>query len=158
MLSASPTIGLWKLNASAVLMKQWFSLDAAGQHRTYNNPLFVGSLNNVFTLPAGFLFTVNFTYQSRGQVQNITLRRPQLTLNVGLRKSFLKDALSIEVRGNDLLLGAKQEALLYMQSSQMTDLSWGDWRSFSLTVRYKFNAAKSKYRGTGAGQEVKSRF
>ncbi len=157
-LSASPTIGLWNLNASAVLMKQWFSLNAAGQHRTYNNPLFIGSLNNVFTLPAGFRFTADFTYQSRGQVQNITLRRPQLTLNVGLRKSFLKDALSIEARGNDLLLGAKQEALLYMQSSQMTDLSWGDWRSFSLTVRYKFNAAKSKYRGTGAGQEIKSRF
>ena len=156
-LSASPTIGPWNLNASAVLMKQWFSLDAAGQRRTYNNPLFIGSLNNVFTLPAGFQFTADFTYQSRGQVQNITLRRPQLTLNVGLRKSFLKDALSIEARGNDLLLGAKQEAQLYMQSSQMNDLSWGDWRSFSLTVRYRFNATKSKYRGTGAGQEAKWR-
>lgn len=157
-LSASPTIGLWNLNASAVLMKQWFSLDAAGQRRTYNNPLFIGSLNNVFTLPAGFQFTADFTYQSRGQVQNITLRRPQLTLNVGLRKSFLKDALSVELRGNDLLLGNKQEAMLYMQSTQMNDLSWYDSRSFSLTVRYRFNAAKSKYRGTGAGQETKSRF
>ena len=154
MLAASPTIGIWNLNASAIMMKQWFSLDAAGQKRTYNNPLFIGSLNNTFTLPAGFLLTADFRYQSCGQVQNITLKRPQYTLNIGLRKSFLNDALSIEARANDLLLGCKQEALLYMESAQMKDLSWSDTRSFSLTVRYKFNAAKSKYKGTGAGQDA----
>ena len=157
MLAASPTIGIWNLNASAIMMKQWFSLDAAGQKRTYNNPLFIGSLNNTFTLPAGFLLTADFSYQSCGQVQNITLKRPQYTLNIGLRKSFLNDALSIEARANDLLLGCKQEALLYMESSQMKDLSWSDTRSFSLTVRYKFNAAKSKYKGTGAGQDAINR-
>ncbi len=63
-LAASPTIGPWNLNASVVLMKQWFSLDAAGQRRTYNNPLFVGSLNNSFTLPAGFLLTASVTYSA----------------------------------------------------------------------------------------------
>lgn len=157
MLAASPTIGIWNLNASAIMMKQWFSLDAAGQKRTYNNPLFIGSLNNTFTLPAGFLLTADFRYQSCGQVQNITLKRPQYTLNIGLRKSFLNDALSIEARANDLLLGCKQEALLYMESAQMKDLSWSDTRSFSLTVRYKFNAAKSKYKGTGAGQDAINR-
>lgn len=157
MLAASPTIGIWNLNASAIVMKQWFSLDAAGQRRTYNNPLFVGSLNNTFTLPAGFLLSADFNYQSRGQVQNITLKRPQYTLNIGLRKSLFNDALSIEARANDLLLGCKQEALLYMESAQMKDLSWSDTRSFSLTVRYKFNAAKSKYKGTGAGQDTINR-
>ena len=30
-------------------------------------------------------------------------------------------------------------------------------RRFTLTLRYKFNAAKSKYKGTGAGQEQRSR-
>lgn len=157
-LSASPTIGLWHPNASVVLRKQWFSLDAAGQRRTYDNPIFIGTLNNVFTLPAGFQFTADFTYQSRGDAQNGICERPLYFLNVGLRKSFLNDALSIEARGNDLLLGGKQEFRLYMQSAQMNDLSWGDTRSFSLTVRYRFNAARSKYRGTGAGQDAKARF
>lgn len=30
-------------------------------------------------------------------------------------------------------------------------------RSIALTLRYKFNAAKSKYKGTGAGDSQKSR-
>ena len=137
MLAASPTIGIWNLNASAIMMKQWFSLDAAGQKRTYNNPLFIGSLNNTFTLPAGFLLTADFRYQSCGQVQNITLKRPQYTLNIGLRKSFLNDALSIEARANDLLLGCKQEAFLYMESAQMKDLSWSDTRSFTSLMQPK---------------------
>ena len=158
MLSASPSIGIWNLNASVVLRKQWLSLETAGQRCTFDNPIFIGTLNNVFTLPAGFQLTADFSYQSRGDAQNGTCERPLYFLNLGLRKSFLHDALSIEARGNDLLLGGKQEFRLYMQSAQMDDLTWGDTRSFSLTVRYKFNAAKSKYRGTGAGQDVKARF
>ena len=30
-------------------------------------------------------------------------------------------------------------------------------RSIALTLRYKFNATKSKYKGTGAGNSQKSR-
>ena len=100
----------------------WFSLDAAGQRRTYNNPLFVGSLNNTFTLPAGFLLSADFNYQSRGQVQNITLKRPQYTLNIGLRKSLFNDALSIEARANDLLLGCMSCIFLYVSKSLFHDI------------------------------------
>lgn len=158
MLSASPSIGMWNLNASVVLRKQWLSLETAGQRHMYDNPIFIGTLDNVFTLPAGFQFTADFSYQSRGDAQNGTCKRPLYFLNVGLRKSFLHDALSIEVRGNDLLLGYKQEFRLCMQSAQINDLTWSDSRSFTLTVRYRFNAAKSKYKGTGAGLDAKSRF
>ena len=156
-LSASPTIGLWNLNASVVLQKQWFYLETAGQRRTFDNPIFIGTLNNVFTLPIGFQLTADFSYQSRGQTQNGTCGRPLYFLNIGLRKSFLHDALCIEARGEDLVR-SKQEFMLYMQSAQINDLSWSDSRFFSLTMRYKFNAVKSKYRGTGAGQEAKKRF
>ena len=158
MLSASPSICPWNLNASVVLRKQWLSLETAGQRHTYDNPIFIGTLDNVFTLPAGFQFTADFSYQSRGDAQNGTCKRPLYFLNVGLRKSFLHDALSIEVRGNDLLLGYKQEFRLCMQSAQINDLTWSDSRSFSFTVRYRFNAAKSKYKGTGVGLDAKSRF
>ena len=129
-LSASPSIGPWNLNASVVLRKQWLSLETAGQRCTFDNPIFIGTLNNVFTLPLGFQLTADFSYQSRGDAQNGICERPLYFLNVGLRKSFLHDALSIEARGNDLLLGG----------------------------RYKFNAVKSKYKGTGAGQDAKARF
>ena len=141
-----------------MLRKQWLSLETAGQRCTFDNPIFIGTLNNVFTLPLGFQLTADFSYQSRGDAQNGICERPLYFLNVGLRKSFLHDALSIEARGNDLLLGGKQEFRLYMQSAQLNDLTWSDSRSFSFTVRYKFNAVKSKYKGTGAGQDAKARF
>ena len=32
-----------------------------------------------------------------------------------------------------------------------------DRQEFAVTVRYKFNTAKSKYKGTGAGDSQKSR-
>ncbi len=157
MLSASPTIGLWSPNFMLYLQKQWLTLNAAGQRHTFGNPIFIGHWNNTFSLPAGFLFTVDFVYQSRGDAQNITLFRSVSQLGVSLRKSFLNNALSVELRGKDLLW-SKQASRLYIANTQLDDLGQYDTRSFNLTVRYRFNVAKSKYRGTGAGQEAKSRF
>ena len=33
-----------------------------------------------------------------------------------------------------------------------------DSRDFYVTLRYKFNTARSKYKGTGAGQSERKRF
>lgn len=39
---------------------------------------------------------------------------------------------------------------------ELYQLNRYDSREFELTVRYKFNSAKSKYKGTGAGEaEIK---
>ena len=41
-----------------------------------------------------------------------------------------------------------------MQSEQT---SWSDSREIVLTLRYKFNISRSKYKGTGAGNAEKNR-
>lgn len=155
--SASPTIGPWNLNVGAGILKQWLTMTAAGEKRTYGNPVFMAQWNNVFNLPAGFVVNADFNYQSRGNVQNLEMKDPHYVLNIGLRKSFLKDALTVELRGNDLLHRMKDGTLIYFERAMMYDKSWNDTRSFTLTVRYKFNTARSKYRGTGAGHDAKGR-
>jgi hypothetical protein len=35
--------------------------------------------------------------------------------------------------------------------------SWYDSREFVLTLRYNFNTTRSKYKGTGAGNDEKNR-
>ena len=52
-------------NASANCDEAVVLVGCCARRRTYNNPLFVGSLNNTFTLPAGFLLSAEFNYQSR---------------------------------------------------------------------------------------------
>lgn len=155
--SASPTIGPWNLNVGAGMLKQWLTMTAAGEERRYNKPVFMAQWNNVFNLPAGFVVNADFNYQSRGNVQNLEMKDEHYVLNIGVRKSLLNDALSLELRGNDLLHRMKDGTLMYFERAMMYDKSWSDTRSVTLTVRYKFNTARSKYRGTGAGHDAKGR-
>lgn len=155
--SASPTIGLWNPSIGAGMLKQWLTMTAAGEERRYNKPVFMAQWNNVFNLPAGFVVNADFNYQSRGNVQNLEMKDEHYVLNIGVRKSLLNDALSLELRGNDLLHRMKDGTLMYFERAMMYDKSWSDTRSVTLTVRYKFNTARSKYRGTGAGHDAKGR-
>lgn len=155
--SASPTIGPWNPSIGAGMLKQWLTMTAAGEERRYNKPVFMAQWNNVFNLPAGFVVNADFNFQSRGNVQNLEMKDEHYVLNIGVRKSLLNDALSIELRGNDLLHRMKDGTLMYFERAMMYDKSWSDTRSVNLTVRYKFNTARSKYRGTGAGHDAKGR-
>lgn len=155
--SASPTIGLWNPSIGAGMLKQWLTMTAAGEERRYNKPVFMAQWNNVFNLPAGFVVNADFNYQSRGNVQNLEMKDEHYVLNIGVRKSLLNDALSLELRGNDLLHRMKDGTLMYFERAMMYDKSWSDTRSVTLTVRYKFNTARSKYRGTGAGHDARGR-
>ena len=155
--SASPTIGLWNPSIGAGMLKQWLTMTAAGEERRYNKPVFMAQWNNVFNLPSGFVVNADFNFQSRGNVQNLEMKDEHYVLNIGVRKSLLNDALSLELRGNDLLHRMKDGTLMYFERAMMYDKSWSDTRSVTLTVRYKFNTARSKYRGTGAGHDAKGR-
>jgi hypothetical protein len=73
-------------------------------------------------------------------------------LNLSFRQSFLKDALSIELRGSDLLHRSKDHNLTTFDQSTLFQANQYDTREFSVTLRYKFNTTKSKYKGTDAGQ------
>ena len=78
-------------------------------------------------------------------------------MNISVRKSFLNDALSVELRGNDIFNTNKISYSMYSGDYYLYQKSIWDKQEFVATVRYKFNAAKSKYRGTGAGSEQKNR-
>ena len=74
-----------------------------------------------------------------------------------MSKSFLNDALSVELRGNDLF-GQKWNSYVgYFNRLIVTECNKSDTREFRLTLRYKFNATKSRYKGTGAGKDAINR-
>ena len=78
-------------------------------------------------------------------------------VNLSLTKSLMADRLSIQLRGTDLLLTEKHGTVMYAGSMQTEQISWYDSRQFVLTLRYKFNTTRSKYKGTGAGNDEKNR-
>ena len=78
-------------------------------------------------------------------------------LDLSVQKSFMKDALTVELEGTDLFNSRYDNAMLRSGDYSIMQYNRYDTREVVLTLRYKFNSAKSKYKGTGAGESAKSR-
>ena len=74
-------------------------------------------------------------------------------MNIGLTKSFINDQLQVSLKGHDIFKGKNEGNLLYNHQMDLDQITWYDSRKVEFTMRYKFNSAKSKYKGTGAGQK-----
>lgn len=92
-------------------------------------------------------------FRGKGNYQNIYLSKDEFIVNIGLTKSFFNKQWDVSIKGHDIFRGRKDSDLLYNHQMNLLQISQFDSRKFELTVRYKFNSAKSKYKGMGAGQK-----
>lgn len=154
-LNINPTIGFWIPQLSLSIQKQWYEGETPKGKTKFNKPIGSVTFRNDFKLPNGFLFDVNGSWITKGYQNNIYFADDMIDMNASLSKSFLKDKLTLQLQVNNIF-NPKQITTLYngirmMQSTQVIH------RQVSLTVRYKFNTTRSKYKGTGAGESQKNR-
>lgn len=155
-LVVSPTFGIWTPQITGSVMKQWLRIESAGKQITLDKPLFSLSVKNSLRLPKQYNFTLDVDYTGKGDDQNFRLKKDTWAVNAAINKSFFNDRLDINLKASDIFYQQKDRVLLYNDKMELDQENKFDTRSVELTVRYKFNLAKSKYKGTGAGQsEIK---
>lgn len=84
--------------------------------------------------------------------------KPTHSLSLAVSKSFLKhDALNVRLSWNDIL----NKTVNHINTDYGNFFNKQSNDSYApcvqLRVSYRFNTANSKYKGTGAGQDAKSR-
>jgi len=151
-LTASPTFGIWSPIASVGFTKQWLKVTSADKEVNLNKPMLIASLSNSFSLPKGFLVTLDGNYQGKGSYQNVELTQDVFVVNLGVTKSFLNDQLSFTLKGHDLFHGNRMGVKAYNNKLHILQNSKWDTQELEITLRYKFNTNGSRYKGTGAGQ------
>ena len=156
-ISASPKIGCWMPNLTIGAVKQWLDMECRGEVISLNKPIFVAYFTNIVQLPRQYLINANFNYQGKGHTLVYETLSHNYALDLSVQKSFLKDALTVELEGTDLLNSRRDNVMLRSGDYSLVQYNWYDTREVVLTLRYKFNSAKSKYKGTGAGESAKSR-
>ncbi|MBO7069116.1 MAG: outer membrane beta-barrel protein [Bacteroidaceae bacterium] len=157
MIVLSPTIGVWHPTFTAEIIKPWLTMESFSEVIQLNKPIAMLQLNNTFSFPHGLTAEMNFRYQSRGHCQNVYMSYQQAVLDVSIIKTFLHERLSIKLAGEDLLSRSRDGNHTYNRQVRLYQGNYYDRRRFSLTVRYHFNTPRSKYKGTGAGNEEKTR-
>lgn len=154
-LAASPKFGIWHPSLSFYFFKQWFDMDTYGGHRL-NNPKVTIRFDNTIDTK---LCTVSLMLlgQTSGDDETSYMYRNYFSTNLSIYKSFLKGKLIVFFYANDLLGTGNTHSRMY--SGAMREIVHHDYSisDFSLTIRYRFNVLKGKYKGTGAGQDQKSR-
>ena len=154
-INISPTIGCWTPQLGLAIQKQWYEGETPQGKERFDAPIGSLTFRNNFKLPKGFLLDLNGTWTTKGYQNNIYLADDMIDMSASLYKSFLKDKLTVQLQANNIL-NPKQVATVYsgirvMQNTQVMH------RQVSFTLRYKFNATRSKYKGTGAGESQKNR-
>ena len=155
-LSASPTIGIWSPQFTAMYSQQWFVMDTPDGPRNLNNPIGFFQWNNTFSLPKDFQLNIDLETSTRGEDSSYRIIEPGSSVNISLYKGFWNGKLAVQLQTNDIFNTSSSNILMY-SGNRITILQPESRRSFGMTVRYKFNTTKSKYKGTGAGDSQKNR-
>lgn len=154
-LSASPKFGIWHPSLRFHFFKQWFDMETHGGHGL-DNPKITVRFDN--TIDTKFCtISLLLTAQTKGDDETSYMYRNYFSSNLSIYKSFLKGKMVVFFYANDLLGTGNMHSKMY--SGSMREIIHHDYSisEYSLTIRYRFNAAKKKYKGTGAGQSQKSR-
>ena len=163
---ATPTIGVWNINYTVGLQGQRLSLDLkdptqpSGQRTlSYNGkPILFAQLQNTLSLGKGWQIELGGMCRSKGYSELYYIYNSYLSLNAAVQKTFLKDgSLVIRLAGADLLGQEANNAFGDFGSYKIWQTNIRDTQVISLSVRYRFNSAQSKYKGTGAGTDAKAR-
>ena len=157
MVTLAPRFGIWQPQLTTGVSFWDSDLEAIGINYDWNAPYWYVILDNTFTFPKGWFINVQGTYVPKFK-QGSADKKAMGVVDFRLSKSFLKDdALSVTLTANDIFHTQHNEMTAYSIGTSTTFTEYYDHQRVGVTLSYKFNATKSKYKGTGAGQSEKSR-
>ena len=154
-LNLQPTFGIWHPMLSAMVEKQWFELETR-DGRYLNKPVAMFRFNNTFDTKWA-MFSVMMTYITKGYEENHYIYKPMFNTDLSIYKGFMKDCLTLQLYVSDVF--GTNDSHIIGKYGKLKETIFDEFSTskISLTVHYKFNTTRSKYKGTGAGDSQKNR-
>ena len=169
---ASPIIQWSMFNGQWTWHPTWFvyavfqnykSPCADGSIITLNRPYANMGWDNTIELPGSWRISAGFHFNPKGDYDNFRILKAQGRVDMGIQRDFrlrgfgIPDlgSLTLDLRCNDIFNTNETKAIVY-GPRELTVLN-PTRRTFMLDLTWKFNEARSKYRGSGAGEKQKAR-
>ena len=161
--SAAPTININKASwhpawYAYAVFQNYKSLCADGSITTLNRPYLTLVWQNTIVLPKGFRVNANMQWACKGDYNNYRILAQRFNTSLGVQRDFNLRTLgtfTADLRCSDIFNTDKTDVLIY-GARELTAFNPAR-RTFSLNLTWKFNEARSKYRGSGAGEKQKAR-
>lgn len=153
----TPKIGIWQPRLSASV--DWYDSDARslGIPYLWNRPVFDFVFYNSLTFSHGWLLNLKARLGLRGK-QSYTIKQQYGTVSLRVVKTFFKDkSLRVALSADDIFNTGRDRFTGYGDRTYYDSRTWSDTQRIGISVNYTFNATKTKYKGTGAGESEKQR-
>ena len=152
----SPKFGIFRPTWGFNYNQQFFDTKKYGSTKALNKPLLSCSLNNNFALSETMNAAISLN-ASTTHADGFLMMKSGYSVNLQFDKSFANRTWIIYLSANDIFKTAKERWTMYGLGAGTTKDCYNYTRNISLQITYNFNAKRSKYKGTGAGNEEKSR-
>ncbi|MCQ2237696.1 MAG: TonB-dependent receptor [Bacteroidaceae bacterium] len=128
----------------------------------YNNPMYIFNSSNAFRLKRSWMLELNSEFWTKAHFANAQLLNNYWNLSVAVQKSWLKDdALTLRLVCSDLFQQSKLNVLLDLGNYTLTQTQINgqeralyEQHRIILSLKYRFNTTKSRYKGNGAAGGV----
>ena len=158
-LSAMPTIGKWHpMWYAFALFQNYKSPTADGSVLTLTRPYLTFVWQNDIELPKAFRLHAAAQWANKGDYNNNRIISNRFNVELGIQRDFnllRLGLLTLDVRCVDIFNTNKTDATLY--GFRELTVHNPARRTFLIDLVWKFNEARSKYRGSGAGEKQKAR-
>ena len=164
-LSANPTWGIYSPSWTIGGQKFWNTMtyddprSATGKTDvTFTKPIFFFDIYNTFRFKHSWQLEVNANIQTKGDVLNFRILSPSYNVSFVVQKCWLKnDALCLRASISDVFQRSVQDMAHDCGFFYTVQKTRSRSHRLDISIRYTFNAQKSKYKGTGAGKAERQR-
>ena len=151
-------VGIWQPRVNIGMMKQWLALPVDGKPMKMNTPGFLFQWQNAISLPFDIWLNVDAQLMTHTWDNNMKVSNTPWYVNAKIYEGFFNNAFSVTLEAKDLFNTSQNDAMMYSDAVQIVQKNFSPGRSVMLTLQYRFNTTRDRYRGTGAGNSEKSRF
>jgi len=156
-LVAAPQIGCWRPQFTAYVSLSPTDGRNLGIKEYRKQPYFLFEWDNSFQFSNGWFLNIQADYHPACR-SGFAVFHTTGQVNARVSKSFLKDnAMTVALTASDIFRTGNYYFHIYGINSSVKKTIYRDFQRIGIQLSYKFNATKSKYKGTGAGQSEKSR-
>ena len=131
------------------LSQPFFNLYYKGEEQNRNQTALFFSINNEYTFPLNYIFSLNCHYQGKESRYAEEIGEMK-SIDIGLRKYFFNKKLLVNLQATDLFNWINKQTLVQVNTVSYTKITKYETKALVLTIRYMFNNYKKQYGGKNA--------
>ena len=155
-LTASPKFGFYSPTLTLSYWQQNFDTQAYGLATKRNKPEWQINFRNWFTI-GKTTKAMLYLHYATSHDYGFNHYAHEFNINARVQKTFLNGNLTVALFANDIFRNLRERWTGYYPVSTMAKDAYVYTQYIGASLTYNFNATRSKYKGTGAGNAEKNR-